>query len=196
MRNLFVAVLMVSLLGCASAAQPRVDAAAPDAAAADLGSTDLGSADLGSADLGSAAPDAAAADGGCVPALADIESNLDGLLFTGESDYPISLERFPGKGGAAPTAALVAELSPAPGAATTETRDAETFWPRVVVDPTRTPPIPDARPAALRAAVESALTDLTLVRVIDPANPVEVRVYLVGRTCGALIWLASTSIET
>jgi hypothetical protein len=177
------------LIGCPSSPEPD---AGRDAPVADAPIGD-GGADAPAADGGADAP---SADVGCTLALAGIEENLPGLLFTSESDYPLTLEVFPGEGAALPTPADVARLAGAPPAARTETRDVATFWPRVLVDPTRTPPVPETRPAMLQGAVEAALTDLAFVRVIDPANPVQVRVFLVGRACGSLVWLASTSIET
>jgi hypothetical protein len=189
---------LLLLIGCPAPPAPDVGPdAGRDAPEADASGLDAASGDAGlDAASGDAGLDAASGDGGCVLSLASIEENLPGLLFTSESDYPLVLEVRTGEGTAPPTPADVARLSGAPLGARTETRDVATFWPRVLVDPTRTPPAPDTRPAMLQAAVEAALSDLAFVRVIDPANPVEVRVFLVGRACGSLVWLASTSIET
>lgn len=195
--SLLASLLLVAGCGPGQAADAGLDAALADTPAADT-PADAGSLDVatpldvpgdgGGADV--------AADAGCAADLAAIEASLPGLFFTSEGDHPLVLETFAGEGGAAPTPADVVRLSMAPAGASTETRDVATFWPRVVIDPTAIPKVPDTRPAMLQAAVEAALTDLTFVRVIDPASPVQVRVYLVGRACGAIVWLSSTSIET
>ena len=189
------ALTALSLLLCACSSPSPLEPG-PDAPPADAGPDAL-SDDAGpDAPAADADRDAAGADVGCALALGGVEANLEGLLFTSESDYPLVLEVFAGEGETAPTPDLVARLAGAPAAAFTETRDVATFWARLVVDPTVSPLAPETRPAMLQAAVEAALTDLAFVRVIDPANPVEVRVFLVGRACGSLVWLASTSIET
>jgi hypothetical protein len=151
-------------------------------------------------------PDASVAqDAGTDAAMADasgcsssgIVQLTDGLLFTSESDYPLELMVFDGEGDAAPTVASVLALSPFPSTATTEMATVDRFFASVVIDPTITPPVPEDRPALLRAAIESEWTDLVVVRIIDPDATAQVHFYLAGRTaCGALAWLTSVSIET
>lgn len=125
-----------------------------------------------------------------------IRANRVDLLFTSESDYPIVVEVFAGEGAAAPTEADVVRLAMPEAGSTTAVENVDRWWPHVVVDPTVAPPVPDTRPAELRAAVEAELTDLTYVRVTEPSNPYQIQVFLVGRACGDLVWLRSTSVET
>lgn len=140
--------------------------------------------------------DAAAPDAGACSSTGIVQLT-EGLLFTSESDYPLELMVFEGEGGAAPTVASVLALSPFPSTATTEMASVDRFFLGVVIDPTIAPPVPDDRPALLRAAVESEWTDLLVVRIVDPDAPAQVHFYLAGRTaCGALAWLTATSIET
>jgi hypothetical protein len=205
-RSLALLALAV-LCGCDSASP--TDAGGDDAGRADAGRTDAGrrvdagrsEQDAGGgADAGlDAASDAgtdAGGDGGTV-CTSELDALTDGLFFTSEGDYPIEIERFDGEGTDAPTADDVLRLSEAPLEATTMLRDVDYFFARVVIDPTRKPPVDPALPEMLRDAVEAELTDLIVVRVTDPAEPVLIGVYLVGRdACGALVWLGSTAVET
>ena len=189
-----------ALTGCGEAAPSDSDAGMPppdggpsDAAAVD-GGDDLGDGGSSTTPDGGVAQDAASA---CQDVKSALEALADGLLYTSESDYPIEVASFAGEGGTAPTPETVLRLSGLPASSSLETRTVDRFFSAVVVDPTRAMPAPDTQPAALRTAVERSLTDVIVVRVIDPAASAEVRVHLVGRSaCGALIWLASTSIET
>lgn len=142
--------------------------------------------------------DAPAADAGaaCSIDLDAIRANRVDLLFTSERDYPIVVEVFAGEGDAAPTEADVVRLAMPEAGSSTAVESTDRWWLHVVVDPTVSPPVPDTRPAALRAAVEAELTDLVYVRVSEPSDPSAIQVFLVGRACGDLVWLRSTSIET
>lgn len=161
-----------------------------DAASLDAASLDA-SLDAASLD---ASPDAPAA---CATQLTGITDLTAGLFYTSEGDEPLTAQAFAGEGGAAPTPADVVRLSGASAGSTTETRTVDQFFARVVIDPTAAPPISSTRPEELRTAVEGAWRDLSVVRVIDPLEPVRVRVFLVGRSqCNELVWLRSISIET
>lgn len=194
-------VISILLVACGSADTPGdagADAQTPLDAALDAAldpALDGGSRDASM--LADAGADADPVDGATECGDAQLRALAAGLLYTSESDYPIDVESFAGAATTAPTADAIATRSGAPTGATIETRTEERFWAAIVVDPTVTPAVPDTRPAELRAAVESLLADRIVVRWIDPAEPAVVRVFLAGRTsCGDLVWLASTAIET
>lgn len=199
MRRSFLALALLLLVPACSTPDPGSDGGSRSDGATEVDGGEL-DASLLDADLADGGPDAPSPSDAPVSCDADeavIAALTEGLFYTSEGDEPLMVRSFPGEGGAAPTAEDVLRLSVASAGSTTDVRTVDAFFANVVVDPTAVPPIDPARPDMLRAAVERAWRDLSFVRVIDPAEPVRVRVFLVGRTqCGSLAWLRSLSIET
>jgi hypothetical protein len=184
-------------IACACGSTPAIDAGMEDAGL-DAG---MATVDAGKGDAGRDEPDAARTELDAGDAASSCGTSfaalIDGLFYTSEGDYPLLERTFAGEGDVPPTAETILRLSEAPSGATTELRDVDYFFDRVVVDPTRDPPIPSERPAMLRAAFEGQLSNLIVVRVTDPAEPVLIGVYLAGtNACGELVWLSSTAVET
>lgn len=161
--------------------------------------TDAGS-DGGSTDAGfHASTDAGGgADAGC--ATTDgLGPLVDGLFHTSESDRPVTIGSAMG-GGTAVASADVAALRALVGASAAELSSIAAtgrFFDRLVVDPTREPPVPESRPADLRAAFEAITEPDRVDFEVFEEDGVTVRVYVIGRTaCGDAIWLASVAIRT
>lgn len=194
----FLATALFLLTACGGEGDPARDSGVAPDAGSDAGQGgDAGDGDAGVEGDAAIELDAAPGDAGPVCTTGQVEGILDGLFFTSESDYPISITIHPGEGSATPTAADVRRLSGASAGATDEAQTEEWFWAHVVVDPTRDPAIDPERPAMLRAAFEALAGERIVVRIIEPASSATVLVYLVGRTsCGDLVWLSSASIET
>lgn len=135
------------------------------------------------------------AAGLCDAALKPVlESQVTGMLYTSESDYPLTYVTYGAQG--APTVdKLRAALALDPSVVMEQRSFAELFDDLSNPYDPNDPYIVDyaMKYAALRTVLEQNLTDLTVIRV----GEISIDVYIVGQTsCGELVGLKTTSIET
>jgi hypothetical protein len=163
------------------------DAAAPDAATPDAATPDAAAPDAATPD--GAAPDAAP-QGLCGADMAQaLEAAVEGLFYLSESDYPFGVVVAPDDG-AGPIPADVARALDPEAMGAGEVRDFGALFDRFT---NTDDPELNRRFAALRAVLESNLSDLAVYRF----NPIEVRVLILGRTvCGEIAGVTSISVET
>jgi hypothetical protein len=194
-------VLFVSIAACGDDSAAPLDAGRRDAGSSD-GDSGIAADAGGSTDAGNdaAGPSDAGSDAMVVcPTAEALPPLLDGLFYTSESDQPLTAHFAVGRGDAVERADVVAlrEIVGATGAELSSIVDGSGFFGRVVIDPTRKPPIPETRPAELEAAFEAITESDRVAFEVYEEDGVTVRVHLLGRTrCGDAIWLASVAIRT
>jgi hypothetical protein len=131
----------------------------------------------------------------CGAALqSELASAADGLLYMSESDYPLDVRSYPGAG--APTVAKLLALTNTPAGTLVEERSFDQTMDRLgeAYDPDDDYLVEyAARFRALRAVMETQLTDLTVIRI----GEIQVHVFFVGKSaCGDLVGYETISIET
>lgn len=123
--------------------------------------------------------------------LADAVLNM---TYMSESDYPLSVVSYAGKG--APTVSKLLSLTNTPAGAVVEQRSFADLMDQLgeVYDPADPYAVEyAARWNALREVLEENLTDMTVIRI----GEIQIDVYIVGTSaCGDLVGVKTTSIET